>query len=41
MWIDKSKDIHVVMSMYNLIDYSDNYSKNVAVYVNIIETEHL
>ena len=25
--IDNDKDIHVVMSMYNLIEYSDNYSK--------------
>ena len=25
--IDNTKDIDVVMSMYNLIEYSDNYSK--------------
>ena len=25
--IDHAKDIDVVMSMYNLIEYSDNYSK--------------
>ena len=25
--IDNDKDINIVMSMYNLIDYSDNYSK--------------
>ena len=25
--IDSAKDIDVVMSMYNLIEYSDNYSK--------------
>ena len=25
--IDNDKDIHVVMPMYNLIEYSDNYSK--------------
>ena len=24
---DHAKDIDVVMSMYNLIEYSDNYSK--------------
>ena len=26
--IDNAKDIDVVMPMYNLIEYSDNYSKN-------------
>ena len=25
--IDNAKDIDIVMSMYNLIEYSDNYSK--------------
>ena len=25
--IDKAKDIEIVMPMYNLIEYSDNYSK--------------
>ena len=25
--IDNAKDIHIVMSMYNLIEYSDNYAK--------------
>ena len=25
--IDKAQDIDIVMSMYNLIEYSDNYSK--------------
>ena len=25
--IDNAKGIHVVMPMYNLIEYSDNYSK--------------
>ena len=27
MEIDNAKDIDIVMSLYNLIDYSDNYSK--------------
>ena len=27
IYIDNTKDIDVVMSMYNLIEYSDNYSK--------------
>ena len=26
--IDNAKDIDIVMSMYNLIEYSDNYAKN-------------
>ena len=25
--VDNAKDIDIVMSMYNLIEYSDNYSK--------------
>ena len=27
MEIDNAQDIHIVMPMYNLIEYSDNYSK--------------
>ena len=30
--IDNAKDIDIVMSMYNLIEYSDNYSRK---YVNL------
>ena len=26
--IDTAQDIDIVMAMYNLIEYSDNYSKN-------------
>ena len=26
--VDDAKDIDIVMPMYNLIEYSDNYSKN-------------
>ena len=26
-YIDNAQDIHIVMPMYNLIEYSDNYSK--------------
>ena len=37
--VDNTKNIDVVMSMYNLIGYSDNYSK--AVYGNTIEIDHL
>ena len=27
MQIDNAKDINIVMPMYNLIEYSDNYAK--------------
>ena len=33
--IDNAKDIDTVMSMYNLREYSDNYSKHLKVYYNI------
>ena len=33
--IDNAKDIDIVMPMYNLIEYSDNYAKNQRVYGNI------
>ena len=36
--IDNAKDIDGVMSIYNLIEYSDNYSKT---YGNIIEINQL
>ena len=39
--VDHVKDIDVVMPMYNLIEYSDNYSKTWEVYDNTIETNHL
>ena len=32
---NNAQDIDIVMSMYNLIEYSDNYSKNLEVYGNI------
>ena len=35
--IDTAKDIDVVMPMYHLIEYSDNYSKHLKVCGNIIE----
>ena len=28
---DNAKDIDIVMSLYNLIEYSDNYSKKSAI----------
>ena len=35
--IDNAKDIDVVIPMYHLIEYSDNYSKHLKVCGNIIE----
>ena len=34
--IDHTKDIDVVMAMYNLREYSDNYSKHQEIYGNTI-----
>ena len=33
-YIDNAKDIDIVMSMNNLIEYCDNYSKTSEVYIN-------
>ena len=38
---DNAKDIEVVMPMYNLIYYSDNYFKTQEVYGNTIEMNHI
>ena len=38
--LDNAKDIDIVMTMNNLIEYSDNYSKNQKVYGNTIEMNH-
>ena len=35
--IDNSKDIDTVMPIYNLIEYSDNYSKHLKIYGNTIK----
>ena len=35
--IENSKGIDIVMLMYNLIEYSDNYSKSLEVYDSITE----
>ena len=35
--IDNAQDIDIVMPMYNLIEYSDNYSKNLEVYGSTIK----
>ena len=34
--IDNAKDNDVVMSMYNLIEYSDNYSKKIWKFMTIL-----
>ena len=34
---DNTKDIDVAMPMYNLIEYSINYSKHLTAYGNIVE----
>ena len=35
--IDNTKDIDILMLMYNLIEYSDNYSKTSEVCGNIVK----
>ena len=35
--IDNAKDIDIVMPMYNLIEYSDSYSKHLEVCGNIVK----
>ena len=35
--IDNARDTDIVMPMYNLIEYSDNYSNNLDVYGNTIK----
>ena len=39
--IDNAKYIDTVKSMYNLIEYSDNYSKNLQVYGNITKMSQM
>ena len=35
--IDNAKDLDIVMSMYNLIEYSDSYAKKQELYENIVK----
>ena len=35
--IDNAKDIDIVMPMYNLIEYSDNYARTTGIYGNFLE----
>ena len=39
--IDNAKNTGIVMPMYNLIKYSDNYSKHLEVYDNIAEMSQM
>ena len=34
--VDNAKDIDIVMPMYNLIEYSDNYAKNIRKFMAIL-----
>ena len=34
---DNAKDIDIVMPMYNLIEYSDNYAKNIWKFMAILQ----
>ena len=35
--VDNAEDLDIVMPMYNLLEYSDNYAKTLASYGNIVE----
>ena len=39
--VDNAKDIDIVMPMYNLIEYSDDYAKQQEVYGNILEMNQM
>ena len=39
--IDNAKDNDIVMPMYNLIEYSDNYSKHLKTYGNITKMNQM
>ena len=41
MQVDVSHDIDLVMPMYKLTEYSDNYSKTSEIYGNIVEIKRL
>ena len=34
--VENAEDIHIVMPMYNLIEYSDNYTKNIRKFMAIL-----
>ena len=39
--INNAKYMHVMILIYNLIEYSDNYSKHQEIFKNITEMSHL
>ena len=39
--IDKTKNIDTVMPIYNLIEYSDSYSRHLEVYGNITKMSQM
>ena len=39
--VDNAEDIYIVMPMYNLIEYSDNYSEHLEAYGNIVRIYQL
>ena len=39
--VDNIKDLDVVMPMYNLIEYSDNYLKHLEFHIKFIETKQM
>ena len=41
MQVDDAHDINVVIPVFNLTEYSDNYSKHLEFYNNIVEMNQL
>ena len=39
--VDNIKDLDVVMPMYNLIEYSDNYLKHLEFHIKFIEMRQM
>ena len=35
--VDNARDIDITMSMYNLIEYSDNYSENITKFISVLQ----
>ena len=34
--VDNANDVDIVMPLYNLIEYNDNYSKNIWTFMSIL-----
>ena len=39
--VDNSENLEIVVPMYNLLEYSDNYAKHQLVYGNIVEMNQM